>query len=85
VKNGGSSPPVGATAAVLGVLAAVGFGAYKLLGSQPCPTGQQKINGVCVANRGVKASPLISQYRTLTEVPDVPNLTQYCSVKEKKG
>ncbi len=75
VKGGGRRPPVGATAAALGVLAAIGFGAYKLLGSQPCPTGQQKINGVCVPNQGVKPSPSISQYRTLAEVPDVPNLT----------
>ena len=52
VEGSSSKPPVKAiaAAAAAGVLAALGFGAYKLLVPQPCPEGQQKINGVCVAD-----------------------------------
>lgn len=86
VEGGGGKPPVGvlAAAVMVAIVAALGFGAYKLLAPKPCPVGQEKINGVCVAktpqNGGEIPPPVtpassISQYRTLAEVPDVPNLT----------
>jgi phosphate transport system substrate-binding protein len=59
VEGGSTKPPVNAikAAAAAGILAALGFGAYKLLGPQSCPAGQQKFNGVCVVDSSKPSSP----------------------------
>lgn len=82
VEGDTSKPSVGVIAATVtaAIVAIVGFVAYALL-APLCPTGQQKINGVCVAETSPTpistdtVKPPASQYRTLAEVPNVPAMT----------
>jgi phosphate transport system substrate-binding protein len=86
VEGGGSKPPVKvlAAAATAGVLAVLGFGAYKLLVPQPCPANQQKINGICVADRGETPSKPIPTDGggTPATVKPAPPISQHRTLAE---
>jgi phosphate transport system substrate-binding protein len=90
VEGGGSKPPVKAiaSAATFVILAVLGFGAHKILGSKPvnapCPQGQQNINGVCVANSSTP-SPLPTSTDgggTFPTVKPASSITQYRTLAE---
>jgi len=87
ITGGGKSPAKAIAAIITGAFAIAAIGGSYLL-FKPCPQGQQKINGSCIAvspsptfpstptstPSTVSPAPAFAQYRNFAEVPNVPNL-----------
>jgi phosphate transport system substrate-binding protein len=84
VESSKKSRPVLFAAAATGLLAAGGFGIYKILGSHSCPTGQHQINGICIKDASSADTKTITKDSgdTSTTVKPAHPISQYQTFAE---